>query len=104
MRAPSRPLLRWHGGKWKLAPWIVSQFPPHRVYVEPFGDIDPDDVLRGAVGKTDNVFVIGVLKDAPLDSTGRPELYLASSMPDARDVLWLLERVKENLMRGALSK
>ncbi len=32
-----RPLLRYHGGKWKLAPWIISQFPPHRVYVEPFG-------------------------------------------------------------------
>lgn len=33
----SRPLLRWHGGKWRLAPWIVAQFPPHRTYVEPFG-------------------------------------------------------------------
>ncbi len=32
-----RPLLRYHGGKWKLAPWIIGLFPPHRVYVEPFG-------------------------------------------------------------------
>lgn len=34
---PTRPVLRYHGGKWKLAPWIVSNFPPHRVYVEPYG-------------------------------------------------------------------
>lgn len=35
--APARPVLRWHGGKWILAPWIISHFPPHRVYVEPYG-------------------------------------------------------------------
>ncbi len=34
---PGRPILRWHGGKWRLAPWIISHFPPHRTYVEPFG-------------------------------------------------------------------
>jgi DNA adenine methylase len=32
----SRPVLRYHGGKWRLAPWIVGQFPFHRIYVEPF--------------------------------------------------------------------
>jgi DNA adenine methylase len=33
----TRPVMRYHGGKWKLAPWIVSFFPPHVAYVEPFG-------------------------------------------------------------------
>lgn len=32
-----RPVLRYHGGKFLLAPWIISHFPPHRVYVECFG-------------------------------------------------------------------
>ena len=35
--APKRPALRYHGGKWKLAPWIVEHFPAHRIYVEPYG-------------------------------------------------------------------
>lgn len=34
---PRRPIVRYHGGKWKLAPWIISHLPPHRTYVEPFG-------------------------------------------------------------------
>lgn len=34
--APTRPALRYHGGKWRLAPWIIRHFPAHRVYVEPF--------------------------------------------------------------------
>ena len=37
MNTPTRPILRWHGGKWLLAPWIIQHFPQHKVYVEPFG-------------------------------------------------------------------
>lgn len=36
-QVPTRPALRWHGGKWLLAPWIIENLPEHRVYVEPFG-------------------------------------------------------------------
>lgn len=32
-----RPLLRYFGGKWKIAPWIIEHFPPHAIYVEPYG-------------------------------------------------------------------
>jgi DNA adenine methylase len=32
-----RPLGPFFGGKWKLAPWILSHMPAHRVYVELFG-------------------------------------------------------------------
>lgn len=30
----TRPVLRYHGGKYKLAKWIISHFPEHKVYVE----------------------------------------------------------------------
>lgn len=30
------PVLRWPGAKWRIAPWIVSMFPRHEVYCEPF--------------------------------------------------------------------
>lgn len=35
--APIRPALRYYGGKWRLAPWIISFFPEHQNYVEPCG-------------------------------------------------------------------
>src|SRR5918912_1150609 len=35
--APARPALRFFGGKWRLAPWIIAHFPPHTWCVEPFG-------------------------------------------------------------------
>lgn len=32
-----RPVLRYHGGKWMLGPWIISHFPDHTIYVEAYG-------------------------------------------------------------------
>ena len=37
MTAIKRPILRYHGGKFMLAKWIISHFPPHRIYTEAFG-------------------------------------------------------------------
>ena len=33
---PSRPPVRYYGSKWRLAPWILSHFPAHTCYVEPY--------------------------------------------------------------------
>lgn len=34
--SPTRPLLRYFGGKWQLRHWITVHFPEHRFYAEPF--------------------------------------------------------------------
>ena len=31
-----RPALRYYGGKWRIAPWVISHFPMHKIYIEPF--------------------------------------------------------------------
>lgn len=36
-KAITRPALRYHGGKWNMAPFILKHFPAHRIYAEPFG-------------------------------------------------------------------
>ncbi len=33
----TRPLIRYFGGKWKIAPWIIAHLPEHRIYCELFG-------------------------------------------------------------------
>lgn len=35
--SPRRPILRYLGGKWRMAPDIIAYFPEHRIYLEPFG-------------------------------------------------------------------
>ena len=33
----ARPVMRYPGGKYKLAKWVISHFPAHETYVELFG-------------------------------------------------------------------
>lgn len=37
MNTPTRPALRYYGGKWLTGPWIIGHFPKHKIYVEPYG-------------------------------------------------------------------
>jgi len=63
--------------------------------VIPFGgitklDIDPDFVLKGAIGTLDCVVIAGCDKDG--------NEWFAASMGDGADALWYLERCKKMLL------
>jgi DNA adenine methylase len=34
--AITNPPVRYYGGKWRIAPWVIQYFPEHITYVEPF--------------------------------------------------------------------
>ena len=50
--------------------------------------IDPDKVLKGAIGELEDCVVIGFEKEDG-------EIYLASSSANGPEILWLLEKAKE---------
>jgi DNA adenine methylase len=63
----TRPALRYYGGKFRLASWIIGQFPPHVCYVEPFGGAGSlilrkqpayHDIYNGLDGEVVNFFRI----------------------------------------------
>lgn len=56
-------------------------------------DLPPDRILEEAIGKLENVLVVGY------DKKGNE--YFASSVADGGTVLWLLERSKKALLEMA---
>ena len=66
------PVMRYLGSKWRLAPWIISYFPPHLGYVEPYGGGASVLLRKARCGPeiyndldADIVNVFKVLRDAP---------------------------------------
>jgi len=106
----TRPIVRYHGGKWRLAPWIISHFPAHRVYVEPFGgggsvllrkprsyaeiynDLDGDIVNLFRVARDDGERLALACELTPFSRAEFEESYLPADDP--------LERARRTLVRG----
>jgi DNA adenine methylase len=92
LQKPARPVLRYHGGKWKLAKWIISYFPPRQlwnIYTESYGgaasmlmqmDRSYAEVYNDKWGRVVNVF--RVLRDT--EKSARLEELLRLT-PFARD-------------------
>lgn len=114
MNVPTRPLLRWLGGKFRLAPWIVSHFPDHRVYLEPFGGAGSvllhkprayNEIYNDLDGELVNLFRVLRGEDAPdllrqlaLTPYSREE-YLAAFEP-AEDPV---ERARRTVVRSHMA-
>lgn len=106
----SRPLLRYHGGKWILAPWIIGHFPEHRVYVEPFGggasvllrkprayaevynDLDTEIVNLFAVARDRGDELVNTLELTPFARDEYRESFIESADP--------IEQARRTLIRS----
>lgn len=112
---PRRPLLRYHGGKWRLGPWIISQFPAHKMYTEAYGGGGsvllrkpraPVEVYNDLDGEVVNIFRI--LRNP---AQARELLRLLRLTPYARaeyDESWLtdgdpVEQARRTLVRSWMS-
>jgi DNA adenine methylase len=98
--SPSRPILRYHGGKWRIAPWIINHFPPHGRYVEPFGGgasvlLRKQSALMEVYNDLDDeiVNVFRVLRDLSLGEELRQMLFLT---PFARSEYALSRKPADN--------
>lgn len=109
-----RPMLRYHGGKWKLAPWIISHLPEHRVYVEPFGgaasvllkkDRSHAEIYNDMDSDVVNLF--RVVRDQ--GDALRRQLELTPYARQEFDLAWQpcedpLERARRTVIRSALGR
>lgn len=110
----SHPVMRYHGAKFRLAPWILSFFPPHQTYVEPFGgaagiliqkprcyaeiynDLD-DDIVNVFRVLQNPALCDRLARTIAVTPYARKEFYLAYEPTDDA-----VERARRTLIRAAM--
>lgn len=72
-----KPPISYYGGKIRLAEWIVSLFPPHRVYLEPFMATTTVDKIRRFAAAAER------LRRVSVDNTDARRFLQRYDAPDA---------------------
>lgn len=104
----TRPVCRYHGGKWKLAPWVLAHFPPHDIYVEPFAGM-ASVLLRKPRTKCEvlndlNEDVVNLFKVLRMPVLAEEFRRLVSLTPYARAELedaWAADASREGMLERA---
>lgn len=108
------PVIRYHGGKFRLAPWVIEHFPPHQVYVEPFGGAagvlmqkprSHGEVYNDLDGDIVNLF--RVLQDTNQREQLAERLVLTPFARDEFDLAWIytdepVERARRTVIRAQM--
>lgn len=110
----TRPAIRYHGGKFRLASWIVGFFPAHTTYVEPFGGaagvliqkpVSYAEVYNDLDGDIVNYF--RVLRDPELRIQLEQAISLTPYARDEFDLAWehtgdQIERARRTAIRAQM--
>ena len=105
MEKIKHPAIRYHGGKFRLSSWIISHFPEHRCYVEPFGggasvllkkEPSEADVYNDLDGDVVNLF--SVLRDP---EAARRLIDACALTPYARDEFYCAYEDSDNPVEKA---
>ncbi len=114
MTGVTKPALRYHGAKFRIASWVAGFFPAHRCYVEPFGgaagvllqkprayaeiynDLD-DDIVNLFSVLRDPALAARLIELLQLTPYARSEFQLAYQPTDDR-----LERARRTVVRAGM--
>lgn len=95
MSTVTSPVLRYHGGKFRLASWVMSFFPVHTCYVEPFGGaagvlLQKERVYAEVYNDLDRSVAnfFNVLRDPASRSELIEKLILTEYSRDQFDIAW----------------
>lgn len=108
------PVIRYHGGKFRLAPWVIEHFPPHQVYIEPFGGAagvliqkprSHGEVYNDLDGDIVNLF--RVLQDATSRAELTEKLVLTPYARSEFELAWIatdepVERARRTIIRAQM--